>query len=330
MFDWFAFADYSGAKEAAAQRKAIAWAVDKREGKGISVVQGLTRQGLLLETVSLLQDAERKGKRVLFGFDHNYGFPVGFYEALWGADPGNWEQVLGDYYKSVEHYAEWKRESSAVGSDPMNGAMQGAAGEGGDGADLLRLEQWLPREWARAANEQIAVNLGMKEGPFWGSRFGPKPDAGIFRTFTLPDGRIFVLHDRRLVEMRYRRLKPGYQVGGIGSVGQQSLYGILYLWELLALCRESGIMVHVWPQQGVRIPGAGHVAVEVYPTLSLAMEGIQGPRTDVGYAAACVSWMARMDREGGLEQLLALPFGEEEWMRARLEGWVLGVPPEGR
>lgn len=36
----------------------------------------------------------------------------------------------------------------------------------------------------------------------------------MFRTFTLPDGRIFVLHDRRLVEIRYRRLKPGYQVGG--------------------------------------------------------------------------------------------------------------------
>lgn len=312
MFDWFAFADYSGARDAAAQRKAIAWAVDQREGKGITVAQGLTRQGLLLEAVALLQEAENQGKRVLFGFDHNYGFPVGFYEALWGAEPDSWEQVLEDYYRSVEQFAGWKKESFGMGADP------------------LQLEQWSPREWAKAANNQISRQLDLKEGPFWGSRFGPKPDAGIFRTYTLRDGRPFVLHDRRLVEMRYRRLKPGYQVGGIGSVGQQTLYGILYLRELLALCRESGVTVHVWPQHGARIAETGHVAVEVYPTLSLALEGIRGPRTDAGDAAACVSWMSRQDREGGLEQLLTSPFSETEWGRAKLEGWVLGVPTEGQ
>jgi hypothetical protein len=131
------------------------------------------------------------------------------------------------------------------------------------------------------------------------------------------------------VEERYRRLKPGYQLGGIGSVGQQTLYGVLYLRELLELCKEAGVAVHIWPQHGTRIPDTGHVAAEVYPTLSLAMEGIRGPRTDAGDAAACVSWLSRLDREGGLEELLALSFGEEEWQRARLEGWVLGVKPEG-
>jgi hypothetical protein len=329
VFDWFAFADYSGARDAAAQRKAIAWAVDRKEG-GISVILGLTRQGLLLEAVALLQEAENQDKRVLFGFDHNYGFPVGFYEALWGAEPDNWEQILEDYYRSVEQLAGWKIESSGAAGDLTAGAQQGAAGEARVGADLLRLEEWSPREWAKAANIQISRQLDMKEGPFWGSRFGPKPDDGLFRTYTLPDGRPFVLHDRRLAEMRYRRLKPGYQVGGIGSVGQQTLYGMLYLRELLRLCRAAGITLHVWPQHGARIPETGHVAVEVYPTLSLVLEGIRGPRTDAGDAAACVSWMARLDREGGLEQLLASPFGETEWARARLEGWVLGIPPEGR
>ena len=330
MFDWFAFADYSGARDAAAQRKAIAWAVDRREGEGISVAQGLNRQGLLLEAVALLQEAENQGKRVLFGFDHNYGFPQGFYEALWGAEPGSWEQVLEDYYKSVEHFAGWKKESFGMGSDPMDEAAPAAAGHVRNGADPLQLEQWSPREWAREANMQISRQLEVMAGPFWGSRFGPKPDAGIFRAYTLPDGRPFVLHDRRLVEMRYRRLKPGYQVGGIGSVGQQTLYGILYLRELLALWRKAGTALHVGPQHGARIPETGHVAVEVYPTLSLALEGIRGPRTDAGDAAACVSWMSRLDREGRLEQLLTSPFGETEWARAKLEGWVLGVPLEER
>ncbi|RAU97162.1 hypothetical protein [Paenibacillus sp. YN15] len=331
MFDWYAFADYSGAREASAQRKAIAWAVDRGEGKGISVAQGLTRHGLLHEAVGLLQEAESKGKRVLFGFDHNYGFPAGFYEALWGAEPDSWEQITGAYCGSVEQFAGERTDRIARGNS--RGRLAGEndhdriAGEN-DRSRILRLEQWSLRAWAKAANEQIARGLGVAAGPFWGSRFGPKPDGGLFRGFALADGRPFFLHDRRLVEMRYRRLKPGYQVGGIGSVGQQTLYGILYLRELLKLCREAGIAVHVWPQHGAQIPAAGgHVAVEVYPTLSLALEGIRGPRTDAGDAAACVSWLSRLDREGELAQLLALPFGEEEWQRARLEGWVLGVKP---
>ncbi|MDF2934687.1 MAG: hypothetical protein K0Q90_60 [Paenibacillaceae bacterium] len=326
VFDWFAFADYSGAAEAAAQRRAIAWAVDRGDGKGIAVVQGVTRQGLLQEAVALLLEAERKGKRVLFGFDHNYGFPSGFYEALWGAEPVSWEQITGDYCKSVEHFAGWQERGGARGrGEPADNHKKGSCGVDGS----MRLEQWSPREWARAANGQITLALGVAEGPFWGSRFGPKPGAGLFRTFSLADGRSFVLHDRRLVEERYRRLKPGYQLGGIGSVGQQTLYGVLYLRELLELCKEAGVAVHIWPQHGTRIPDTGHVAAEVYPTLSLAMEGIRGPRTDAGDAAACVSWLSRLDREGGLEELLALSFGEEEWQRARLEGWVLGVKPEG-
>lgn len=330
MFDWFAFADYSGARDAAAQRKAIAWAVDQRGGQGLSVTQGLTRQSLLLETLALLQEAENLGKRVLFGFDHNYGFPAGFYEALWGVAPDSWEQVIEDYYKSVEHFAGWKIEGKDAAENPTGEALPGTAVRGRGGANLMRLEQWLPREWARAANAQISCQLDLKQGPFWGSRFGPKPEAGMFRSFDLPDGGSFMLHDRRLVEMRYRRLKPGYQVGGIGSVGQQTLYGILYLRELLRLCREEGMAVHVWPQHGARIPETGHVAVEVYPTLSLQLEGIRGPRTDAGDAAACVRWLERLDREGSLQKLAAMPFGKTEWARARLEGWVLGIPPEGQ
>lgn len=323
MFDWYAFADYSGAADEAAQRKAIAWAVDR--GEGIVVTQGLTRQGLLRNAVALLREAESMGKRVLFGFDHNYGLPAGLYEALWGAEPVSWEQIIGDYCQSVAQFAGWKKDDFDAELQGDNEGRNGGSGK----ACALRLEQWSPRAWAKVANEQIVHNLDVAAGPFWGSRFGPKPDAELFRAFTLPGGQSFVLHDRRLAEMRYRRLKPGYQLGGIGSVGQQTLYGILYLRELLDQCRKEKIAVHVWPQEGSRVPEAGHVAVEVYPTLSLALEGIRGPRTDAGDAAACVSWLSRLDREGELEQLLGLPFSEEEWKHARLEGWVLGIKPDG-
>lgn len=277
MFDWYAFADYSGAREAAAQRKAIAWAVE--QGQGISVTQGLTRQGLLHAALALLESADQAGKRVIFGFDHNYGFPMGFSEALWGMPPADWEAVLGSYWESVERFAGWG----------------GAADYRKAGDRSPWLERWSPREWARAANAKIADSLGTGAGPFWGSRFGPKPAAELFQKYGLPSGgREFMLHDRRLAEARYSRLKPGYQLGGIGSVGQQTLYGILYLRELLRLCRQKGVAVHVWPQDGCRIPEASHVAVEVYPTLALVREGIQGPRSDAGDAAASVRWLSRI------------------------------------
>ncbi len=93
----------------------------------------------------------------------------------------------------------------------MDEAAPTAAGHVRNGADWLQLEQWSPREWAREANMQISCLWDIKKGSFWGSRFGPKPDAGMFRTYPLPDGRSFALHDRRLVEMRYRRLQPRHK-----------------------------------------------------------------------------------------------------------------------
>lgn len=157
------------------------------------------------------QGMQRPKGRLLFGFDHNYGFPAGFYEALWGVEPDSWEQVLEDYYRSVEQFAGWEKESFGMRSDPMDEAAPTAAGHVRNGADWLQLEQWSPREWAREANMQISRLGDIKEGSFWGSRFGPKPDAGMFRTYPLPDGRSFALHDRRLVEMRYRRLQPRHK-----------------------------------------------------------------------------------------------------------------------
>lgn len=319
IFDWYAFADYSGARSPSGQRKHIAWAVD--QGSGTGVTAGITREGLLEAALFLLREAQREGKRMLFGFDHNYGFPQGFYEAAFGEAPADWREVLEGFAASAGRFMALKRSGNKPGVQPGSGGGTGAGEKEGPGL----WNKWLPRDWAREMNERIAETLGRPAGPFWGTLFARRPDASLFGEYMLPSGERFLLADRRLAEERFRRLKPAYQIGGIGSVGQQSLYGMLYLRELLRLCREEGIPVHVWPQDGMRIPADCHVAVEIYPTLSLLMEGIGGPRTDAGDAAACVQWTRRMDREGRLEGVLRQDFTPEEWGRVRLEGWVLGV-----
>jgi hypothetical protein len=324
VFDWYAFADYSGAGREAEQRKHIAWAVDR--GNGIVVTQGLTRWGLLESVSGLLRAAQMEGKRVLFGFDHNYGFPQGFYEALHGSAPADWRQVLEGYAVSVASFLQ-KEGRGPAGANKAGYTSTWNRGGCMDDFIAEALRSWSPRDWARSVNEAIGMGIGSLQGPFWGTLFERRPEASLFGERRHSSGLCFRFRERRLVEERFRRLKPAFQLGGIGSVGQQSLQGMLHLYKLLRLCSAEGIPVHVWPQDGCRVPAGGHLAVEVYPTLALELEGIVAPRTDAGDAVASVRWMRRVDGEGLLRGLLLANFRDEQWQRVRLEGWVLGVDP---
>lgn len=295
--DWVVFADYSGARSASEQRKRIALAIDDGRGE-IRVSGGMTRGELLDRVLVLLEEAERMGQRVLLGFDHNYGFPVGFHEALHGELPADWRAVLEGFVLTVWGPGGWSRR---------------------------KLADWPVRDWARESNEHIGLALGTGAGPFYGTQFARYPGPELYGHYRLPDGREFRLYERRLAEERLRRLKPPYQIGGIGTVGQQSLYGMLHLYGLLEACRERGISLHVWPMDGTKVPEGSHVLAEMYPSMHHRPE--DGPRTDAGDAQACVRWVRQEERAGRLEHWLTPSFRAEEWERVRLEGWVLGLMP---
>lgn len=304
-FDRYAFADYSGSRSKQEQRKHIVLAVmDSGGTDSIELTGGVTRSELRQSVLRLLRLAEREGKRLLFGFDHNYGFPEGFHEAVHGAEPSDWHAVLDGFAGTVRP-----------------GLMPG------ESLPDEVLDSWNPREWARTINERIGLTLETGAGPFWGTLFERRPDPSMFGRFRLPDGTAYELKERRLAEERLRRLKPAYQLGGIGSVGQQSLFGMLHLRELLLTCRKEGIPVFVWPQDGVEVPSRGHVLAEMYPTLCLGELGLKGvPRSDAGDAQACVVWAERNDSAGDPEGFFRLDgLTAEELRRARLEGWPLGL-----
>ncbi|MGZ4164324.1 MAG: hypothetical protein ACXVDB_07745, partial [Tumebacillaceae bacterium] len=256
-FDWYAFADYSGATSPRLQRKHIvlatlaAGAVSVAENVDVSV-EHHTRESLLHAVKALLAEATRQGKRVIIGFDHSYSFPIGFVETVNGAKWERWEQLLD--------------------------LLEQGFGAGGH----LPPVQDQPREWADVANRVIGQRIGIASGgPFWGSHFHSQ-----VRDPKFPFAET-LLEERRLVEMRCKRMSPIYKIGGAGTVGLQSLYGIGYLAKLRAFCKEYGISLHAWPFDGWELPAEGHVLVEVYPTLFN-----KGARTDEEDAMSCARWLA--------------------------------------
>jgi hypothetical protein len=294
MYDIYAFADYSGATSISLQHKAIAWAVYDRMQQQSTLRSGFTRQTLKNELFALLNRANRDGHRVLFGFDHCYSFPYGFYQAVHHKEWTSWRQLLEWFHDDV------------VRRSLVDGEIN-------------------PRQWAHAINQQFIVRDGLAQGPFWGPNFTP-----LKRQFTyekpVPQMTHIDWHERRLVETRIKALKNIYQLGGAGSVGLQSLYGMYYIQQLLADCRQHHIPIHVWPYDGWDIPDGVHTLVEVYATLYLSKSN--GKRTDQGDALACTTWATSQDEAGTLGQYLKndrLSLTKEEEKRVRLEGWVLGV-----
>lgn len=280
MFDLYAFADYSGSLRPAEQRKKIALSMIDAGNRVSQTKTGWTRETLFQEIKRLLMDAADSGKRMIFGFDHNYSFPSGFYEAMTGRTWTRWRDLLV------------------------------LLAEGTQGIDELDLEN--PRLWAKEANRVIADRFQLEcGGPFWGPHFDPmkKPE--------FPFGHI--LKERRLIEEHCPQMKSIFQLGGAGSVGLQSLLGLVHLYRLIEFCKEQQILLHCWPYDGWEVPDSGHVLVEMYPTLHN-----RGKRTDRNDAEACAIWLAEQDRKGTLAGWFQANLRPEERRLALLEGWLLG------
>jgi hypothetical protein len=235
---------------------------------------------------------------VLLGFDHNYSFPAGFYEAAAGEPLPHWRRLL-----------DWLADSLEAEAEPASGELR-------------------PRLWAARTNAVLAGRLGTAEGPFWGPHF--EPSRRSF-PFAQEEAR---LPERRVVETRRPGMKTAYQLGGAGSVGLQTLFGMAHLRQLLRFCRERGIPLHAWPFDGWSPPPEAHVLVEAYPTrywTDLRERGVisaSARRTDQGDAKVCVIWAREEDRLGRLDGWFAEPPGltQAECRRIKLEGWILGVP----
>lgn len=278
IFDIYAFADYSGAASIQSQKKEIAvsiiskndtfqWISEKRH----------TRESLRSDFKRLLIKAASENHRVIFGFDHSYSFPIGFYEAVTGTKWDLWEQLLNLL---------------------CNGT-----------SELPPVDD-RPREWAKAINKKLNIGNG---GPFWGPRFSYQEKDPRFRF-----GHI---KQKRLTEERIPRTKPIYKIGGIGSVGLQSLYGIQHIAKLKHELKANCVELFCWPFDGWDLPSSGHVLVEIYP--GLFNKTSKGHTED---ARACSARIYEEDKTNTLARWFNPDLGYNEQKRARLEGWIFGEP----
>jgi hypothetical protein len=105
-FDTFLFADYSGAADPGTQRRSIAlWRLDDADARSrpgrararlagaVKVPGPFTRASLRAAILETLEDATRRGRRVLFGIDHQWSWPLDLWRAA-GLDQLPWRRAL--------------------------------------------------------------------------------------------------------------------------------------------------------------------------------------------------------------------------------------------
>lgn len=230
LFDVYMAVDFSGSRASGTQRRSIAFAELER-GLTANVRKGFTRATVAGHLLERIIHHNHKGKRVLFGFDFQYSFPKGFWNALTGL-PESWRSILEGMAKGVAGLPP-------VEEEPVSNA----------------------REWAHKANGRIIGRLRTKIGPFWGPHFPSQPTDPRF-PFS-PDA----FEKFRSVENRLTSFKPIFQLGGQGTVGLQSLCGIPHLFYLCNNCFHHKIALHCWPFDGWDLDSTAHVLVEWYPAI---------------------------------------------------------------
>ena len=292
-FDTVLFADYSGCEKEAAQRGCIflaraEWQPSRRRfGPPRLVGAGHTRTGLEETVLQELWRAHRDGRRVLFGFDHQYAFPARFWDLLAaaaGMPATSWRGQL-------ELLATG---SAALGLPPITEESAGSA-----------------RAWARRTNEWATSRWGRPL--FWGPN-SSQPTDPRFRYVEAGFGPL------REVERRCGGMKPIFKIGGKGTVGLQSLSGMPHLRSLL----RQAASVHAWPFDGWGCPDGAHVLAEIYPTLY--NDGERSHHRDALEAvrwAAAQDRAGRLDRylRRPAEGLLAQMGSREGWVLGCRPTW---------
>jgi precorrin-8X/cobalt-precorrin-8 methylmutase len=140
------------------------------------------------------------------------------------------------------------------------------------------------------------------------------------------------LAERRLSDMRLRRLQPGWKLAGTGSAGSQALTGIPIVRRL----RDDPLLAaraRVWPfETGLRALGHAEavgriIFAEIYPSL-VAVRTRPGEVKDSAQVRAITRHFANLDGLGALSTVFAgdpaLSAGERAIVEAE-EGWVLGI-----
>jgi hypothetical protein len=293
LFHSYIFADYSGAVDLGAQIRSIKLAYAEAGTECQLADEPLTRDTLVTMILACLRTASAQDKRVCFGFDHQFGIPFGLLREM-GIAELSWREMLDTVVE-------------------------------GRGVPPLRH----PSIYAKQFNDWC---ISRGKPPYFysatkASKYNiPKSDPrkGEVETVT------------RLTERCKSRFgtgnpKPFNRVGDNGTVGGQTLMGLIKLRKLLKMCDAEGIPVKCWPFDGLDISSSSynnsHVLLEPYPA-AVRSPGVA--YTDANDAIACVKLIQRFDQAGQLVDLMDLScLSDHHKDMVAVEGWIVGYSPDG-
>ncbi|MEI6236275.1 MAG: UvrD-helicase domain-containing protein [Planctomycetota bacterium] len=289
LFDRYIMADYSGAADEKVQReKIVVIELDNQPGSK-PAKRNFTRAELCDYFVTRLAECRKNNERVLFGIDHQFGWPLRILEAA---------KLLG---------LNWRAALQALKTGSYGGIGP-------------RLEH--PNVFCNAFNTFLQAH---KEEPCYFSKtqlYG-LPKKSNFNGGWPP----FRLTEEVLIRQGYAP-KPATEIGSNGAVGGQTICGLLELANLIEGLKRCETNVTFWPFDGLQVDASeysnNHVGVEIYPSLVRPDDVEQTDENDALYSAI---WFKDQDAKGLLSQVLNLSRLASDESRIRKEGWVAACVP---
>ena len=123
-----------------------------------------------------------------------------------------------------------------------------------------------------------------------------------------------------MIEQRIPRTKSVFQLGGAGSVGLQSLYGMHHLAAIINFAKTLNNPLHCWPFDGIEIPSGSHVLVEIYPGFYNA-----DIKSDTNDAQNTTNFFLEAQNKNLLSKLFQISLNQDNRHRLYFEGWLPGV-----
>ena len=292
VFDAYVMVDWSAASTPRRGPDSIWIAVLARRKGGLrrlALENPATRAEAEAGLTRRLAALQRRGDRVLVGFDFPFGYPAGTAARL-GIAGLPWRHVWQELDDSIED-----------GPDNRNNRFDVA--------------------------EALNRRLSGEAFPFWGDvREDARPF--LRRRGRRAHGRAD-LPERRLCELRIRSTQPVWKLAGAGSVGSQSLMGIPRVWRIRRDPRLANACHIWPFETGLRYDARPQIQLaEVYPSLVPAPALHARPK-DAAQVVAIARHFAALDAAGGLRRLFdgdpALTPGERRRVEEE-EAWILGVP----
>ncbi len=298
LFDAYIMVDWSAAAKPVTGANSIWIGVAARDVR-LRTVFTAANPDTRLKATELIKDIigklNRRGDKVLLGFDFSLGYPAGTADAL-----------KLDTSERLPWQAMHEFLASKFKEKPDNSNSR----------------------FAIAAGMNYTVSQG--PFPFWGA---PKRDQVKTLGATKPDFKDAKFAEYRMTETALRDAKLGqpkscWQLAYTGSVGSQSLLGIPHVHAL----RHALPDARIWPYEtGLQTLGAEElegvqtVIAEVYPS-SLDITPETGETLDRAQVRQMAMHYAALDQKGRLSACFAAPdsleTGKKELIE-REEGWIL-------